>query len=375
MTILITFLSFAKDVFGGIENSVCNLARGLEQNGVRVIVYTSYLGSDAAEVEGVRAVRSRRILPATLPDGNARRDEEIAKHLIENREDIAGELAAVVAEHNVDVILAFDLLWGIVQLVEPWRRMRCAVVSSLHVLNDRILLQRAAASPYLFHRCVSDHLRRQVIDSVPLPDVEVIPNSIDTTWFRPSDGPEVEPRIIFCNSRIDPGKGVLDLVRGFAKFSASVNGFELWLCAGESPFGDRSVEFPKVTEEIEALGLRQSIRMLPNLRWRDVPCVLHQSFAVVLPTHYESFGRAALEALACGVPLIATRVGNLPTLIGEAGRLIQPACPDAISQELLWLFEHPEARSELRQRGPQKASAYDNKIVARRMLSAIAQRG
>ncbi|HZI58920.1 MAG TPA: glycosyltransferase family 4 protein, partial [Verrucomicrobiae bacterium] len=168
---------------------------------------------------------------------------------------------------------------------------------------------------------------------------------------------------------------VIDLVRGFAKFNESVNGFELWLCAGESPFGDRSIELPKVTAEIEALGLSRSVRMLPNLQWRDMPHLLHQAFAVVLPTYYESFGRAALEALACGVPLIATRVGNLPALIGDAGRLIQPGSPDAICKELLWLFDNPEARLELQQGGPQKASAYDNKIVARRMLSAIAQRG
>jgi glycosyltransferase involved in cell wall biosynthesis len=375
VTILITFLSFAKDVFGGIENSICNLARGLQQNGVRVIVYTSYLGDEATEVDGIRTIRSHSVLPRTLSDGNAKRDNEIANHLIQNRDDIASEIATIVSEHHVDVILAHDLLWGIVQLVEPWRWVHCAVVSSLHVLNHQTLLRSASASPYLFHRCVSDHLKRRVIDSVPLPNIEVIPNSIDTTRFRPSDVLPLESRVIVCNSRIDPDKGVIDLVRGFAKFTSLVGGFELWLCAGQSPFGDRSIEFPKITAEIESLGLSRSVRMLPNLRWSDVPRLLQQAFVVVLPTYYESFGRAALEALACGVPVIATRVGNLPSLIGEAGRLIQPASPEAICQELLWLYKNPEVRSELREWGPQKAAAYDNQIVARSMLNAIAQRG
>ncbi len=374
MNVLITFLSFAEDVFGGIENSIFNLAVGLQRSGAGVAVYTSSLGSRDESVSGVAAIRNDLLLPAALPVSNADRDRAITRHLRSQGIEIAEDLARVVEANRIDVVLACDPLWGIVQICEAWNVYRRPTVLSFHVLNDDRLLEATVRSPYLFYRAVSHDLARKLNDRVRLPDVEVIPNSIDLRRFSPRAAWDPASKILFCNSRIDPGKGIPYLLRAFARFSARIGGFELWLCAGHSPFGDRSVAIDVVEKEIRELGIGRSVRMLDNLRWRDVPDYIRRAFAVVLPSLYESFGRGALEALACGVPIIASRVGNLPSLIGDAGILVEPASDDAIYEALLRLYEKPKLGMGFHVQGPAQAIEYDSGAVAATLLAAIERR-
>lgn len=374
MNVLITFLSFAEDTFGGIENSILNLAKGLQICGSNVAVYTSYMGGSGESVYGVEAIRSHLLLPDRLPRANRERDDVIRAHLSLNRRSISSELREIVQRRSVDVIIACDLLWGIVPVICPWEDFSCTVVSSLHVLNDQNSLTAAHRQPYLFHRCVSEFLREQISERARFSELEVIPNSIDLSLYGSGQNVGRASNVIFCNSRIDPGKGIGDLLAGFAAFRESHPSFELWLCAGESPFGDRSDELPIVDSAINSLGLASAVRMLPNLKWTDIPRLVEQAFAIVLPTYYESFGRAALEALASGVPLVATTVGNLPNLIGEAGILIPPKSPSEINAALKALQKRPDLYEDLRARGPLQARPYENAVVGRAMLSAIERR-
>ena len=361
-------------MFGGIENSIFNLSLGLQRNGTRVTVYSSHLGSNDEEVGGISTIRNQEALPAELPPGNAERDHAIKVHLIRHRNRIAADIASVIHERDIDLILACDPLWGIVQFCETWKVDPCPTVLSFHVPNQRELLELAGASPYLFYRCVSPNLKEEIDKSVRLRDVEVIPNSFDPARFKPSVLPSEESKILFCNSRIDPAKGIDFLLHAFALFQRRIGGFELWLCAGQSPFGDRHAAIEGVKEEIRNLGLTRSVRMLGNLQWHEMPDYIRQSFAVVLPTLYESFGRAAMEALACGVPVVATRTGNLPYLIGDAGMLVESASPQALYEGLLKLYEHPELRCEYRLRGPVQVAIYNNTSVAASFIAAAKRR-
>jgi glycosyltransferase involved in cell wall biosynthesis len=80
--------------------------------------------------------------------------------------------------------------------------------------------------------------------------------------------------------------------------------------------------------------------------------------AVVLPSLHEGFGLPALEAMACGAPLVASRAGNLPGLVGEAGVLVEPGDPAGLAQALRAVLDDAALAARLREAGPRRAEPY-----------------
>lgn len=366
MRICISFLSYSKDIFAGIENSIYNLVAGFKSLGIDIFIYSSYLSGESDVIDTIPIFRSK-LLPRDLPEG----DLSIHKCLVENNAGIRKEFCGLLKEWQVDCTITCDALWGITQVSGAWICSPCPIVLSLHVLNTVELLTQADKIPYLFRRSVSTTLRNQIMARVPLEDLIVIPNSIDTSRFSPLRNAGRTSKIIFCNARINPDKGITDLINAFAKYSKEYPAYELWLCNGDFPFGDKKSALDKVMLEIKETGLAGKVKLLPNLSWEQVPAVIRDSFVIVLPTLYESFGRAAIEALACGVPLIASSVGNIPDLVEGCAILVPPCSPEAIYKALVKLHEDPVLYSKLASQGPAIASNYDNKVVGAQFLSHI----
>jgi iron(II)-dependent oxidoreductase len=365
MRIGISFLSFGKDVFAGIENSLYNLALGLRHNGASVHIFSSGLSGSEASVDGIPVHRSS-LLPSTLPNG----DETVRAALATNREAIRTEMAAFVRERAIDVLYVCDPLWGIAQETAAWEVFDCPMLLSLRVLNTADLLTNAKRSPFRLYTAVSASLKEQVLHYVELSPMAVIPNSINVQHFQPY-GNATSTLIVFCNSRISPEKGVIDLVLSFPKVVQSVQGAELWLCAGAFPFGDPGKSLRAVQNAVADLRLQHCVRFLPKLRWCDIPSVIHQAAVVVLPSHSETFGRGALEGMACGKPVVATRVGNLPSLVGDAGILVPPESPDCLSEAIITLLKDTELRTTLGSRGVDRATPFSNERIAAELLRQL----
>src|SRR5262249_9613510 len=163
--------------------------------------------------------------------------------------------------------------------------------------------------------------------SVP---IEVIPNFVDTDEFAPAPGKNCGRRLIVHNSNFRPLKRALDVIRVFAAIRRTMP-CELVLI-GDGP--DRSEAEKTVAE----LGLRDSVSFLGERL--DFAQVLAEARCFVLPSESESFGLAALEALSCGVPVVASHVGGLPELItdGETGFLRPVGDVEGMAQAALRLL-------------------------------------
>jgi glycosyltransferase involved in cell wall biosynthesis len=365
----IFFLSFGKDVFAGIENALYNLSLGLIENGADVHVYSGFLSGTENSIGAISIFRSH-LLPSTLPKG----DDTVRSTLAQNGPDIAAEILEFLKDRKITHLYICDPLWGIVQPTGVWRRINSPMVLSFHVLNTWDLLYQARGIPYSLHTAVSDYLRKQIQARVDLKNLQVIPNSIDIARFFRGTGrhkASVDAPIILCNGRIAPEKGTIYLVRSFPFILKTFPKAELWLCGGEYPFGYQRTALLEVKRAIQILDIGKNVRILPNLKWNEIPDFMHQSTLVVLPSLQETFGIAALEAMACGKPLVVTNVGNLPHLVEDSAVVVEPGSVAALADGILKVLQDEGLLNALTVRGPSIAEKYSNKTVACRLLDSI----
>lgn len=363
MRIGICFLSVGIDIFAGIENSLYNLAKGLVSAGASVHFYSGLLSGTETTLDGIPVFRSC-LLPSKLPMG----DDTVRAALSERKDEIREEIGEFVDQRQLDVLYVCDPLWGVAQNVEAWKKVSVPMILSLRVLNTIDLLHAAYSAPFRLYTAVSDSLREEVLQHVMLSPFITLPNSVDTESFCPRE-PSTDSRIILCNARISPEKGILDLVRSFPAVLAVYPDAELWLCSGDFPFGDRREYLHQVDMAITSLSISPSIRFLPKLEWSGIPDMIRQARVVVVPSLRETFGRAALEAMACGIPVVSTRAGNLPDLLAGAGVLTDAVSPDQLSSAIINVLENDTLYQSMRQRGLEQAQLYSNTRIAKMLIS------
>ncbi len=105
----------------------------------------------------------------------------------------------------------------------------------------------------------------------------------------------------------------------------------------------------------------------------DLPLFYNLADVAVMPSLYEGFGLPALEALACGRPLVYARAGSLPEVVGNAGSPYPPGDLDALTRALVDLLSHPERGRALGQAGRGRAGSFSWERTAGETISAYAR--
>ncbi len=182
----------------------------------------------------------------------------------------------------------------------------------------------------------------------------------------PTDGvPSRADPILLCPARLVPVKGHGHLLEAVARLAARGIGFELWL-AGDGPERDA------VERRIDELGVGDRIRMLDTVphaellrmyRERRVDCV-------VLPSFHEGLSVALVEAMAYGVPVVATAVGGVHELLEHgAGVLVPPRDVDALEEALARVLTSATLRAELAQAGRRRVEQeFDVDAIAQELI-------
>ncbi len=180
--------------------------------------------------------------------------------------------------------------------------------------------------------------------SIPKKRFRIILNGIDAGLFRPL--PEItreNNRVIVTNSADIPLKGLYYLLRAVAKIAGSR---KIKLIVIGSPKKNGGIE--KLVAE---LGIAGSIVFTGRIGDQEFVRQYARASVAVVPSVYEGFGLHAGEAMACGVPVIATTGGALPEVVGKAGALVPPADPEALEKEIVNLLDNPEYAGELGRKG------------------------
>lgn len=193
---------------------------------------------------------------------------------------------------------------------------------------------------------VSADLARWLAEDIRIPAsrIELICNGIDTARFAPGDSPEIpglpprdgQTHVIGTIGRLDPVKGYDGLLTALARLLDLKGDLPVHLIiVGEGPERDR------LAARVQELGLEDRVTLTGQRD--DVEALLKYFDVYVCSSIAEGIALTVLEAMATGLPVIATAVGGNPELVidGETGRLVEAAQPDALADALARLLADP----------------------------------
>jgi glycosyltransferase involved in cell wall biosynthesis len=127
----------------------------------------------------------------------------------------------------------------------------------------------------------------------------------------------------------------------------------------------------RLERALASVRARDRVRLLGYVPDDDLPSLFRGSLGLAFPSLYEGFGLPALEAMACGAPVLTSSTSSLPEVVGEAGLLVDPLNVDAIAAGLARLADDPGLRRELGQRGIERASGFTWERAAQETLSVL----
>jgi D-inositol-3-phosphate glycosyltransferase len=206
-----------------------------------------------------------------------------------------------------------------------------------------------------------------------------IPPGVDTSHFYPIPSDEAkafiglkpDTRMILFVGRIEPLKGVDTLIRAMSCLKLMDNNrpVDLAIIGGEPDVSpeQRTSEMARLQKLCDELAMGRTVIFLGKRGQDTLPYYYSAAEVLVMPSHYESFGMVALEAMACGTPVIASEVGGLGFLVqnGKTGYTIPNGDPEVLCDKLSTLLNDPSLRETMGGRAAEYAQSYTwDKIAA-----------
>ena len=334
---------------GGMNVYVRQLAAALGDLGMQIDIFTREHADVANRIEpigpNVRVIHIKAgepeahlgelyaYLPEFLNQLNAFREEEGLKYdVVHSHYWLSSWIGRELSqEMGVPHVVTFHTL-GLIKMQsragEVEQAERPVVEAEVMATADRII----AFSPH-----ERDAMAR--LYGADAGKVSLVPCGVDLSVFRPLDRDSVRARlglngdkILLYVGRIEPLKG-LDLLVETAAQMDSQDGVRV-MVVGADVNGDR--ELDRVKQLARERDLEDKIDFVGQVDHKELPLYYNAADVCVVPSYYESFGLVALEAMACGTPVVATRVGGLSTIIqhGRTGYLKSWRCPEAFANSV-----------------------------------------
>lgn len=201
----------------------------------------------------------------------------------------------------------------------------------------------------------TDHEREQLrrLYTLPACQMHIIPCGVDLRAFTPgcaldrqmareAVAPGEMPTLLFVG-RLDPIKGIDLLLESVAQMRTPAR----LIVVGGDPTGDPEVE--RLRAQAQTLGIGDRVLFPGAVPQDQLVSYYRAADALAVTSRYESFGLAAVEALACGTPVVASQVGGLPSIVcdDENGLLVRWRSPQAFAERFDALLEDAELRARL----------------------------
>jgi D-inositol-3-phosphate glycosyltransferase len=210
--------------------------------------------------------------------------------------------------------------------------------------------------------------------------VVIIPPGVDLTHFYPIPADEAKEfigippceNVLLFVGRIEPLKGIDILIEAIAIMRQTKVFVCLSVIGGDPDVSQETIssEMVRLQSLREKYGLQDLIAFLGRRSQDTLPYYYSASVAVVVPSHYESFGMVALEAMACGTPVVASQVGGLAFLVqdGETGFTVPVDEPKALADRLSMLVQDMSLRERMGKQAATFAREYGWEKIAERIV-------
>jgi len=206
---------------------------------------------------------------------------------------------------------------------------------------------------------------------LPAEKIHVIYEGYDAELFHPHQDAQAVTKVyglehyIHYGGNILPHKNVAGLIQAFKLIAAKVQ-HQLVLQGRRDP---------KYAAELETLvknlDLEGRVAFLGYVPLDHLPYLYSAATVFVTVSLSEGFGLPPLEAMACGTPVVASRVSSLPEVVGDAGTLVDPNDIEQVAEALLRVIENPALRAELSQKALKRAALFNWSTTARQTLEVL----
>ena len=369
---------------GGLNVYVTELSKELARGGCSVDIFsrrTSPATSEVVEIEpGLRVIHLDAGPVVSLPS--------------ELLHDYVGEFAdavdafARVEGLRYDVIHSHYWLAGLAgsALKARWSVPHVTMFHTLGEVKNRASLSENEPSMRIEGEaevvaqadrviCATEHEKSQLVRLYRADPnrIDVVPLGVDIERFRPLDKDDArrelgfeDEKIILFVGRIEPLKGVDILINAAAMLESDVE-CSVLIVGGDDSSKAQVAQLQGLASD---LGIGHRVAFVGAVDHDKLPLFYNAADVCVVPSHYESFGLVAVEAMACGVPVVASRVGGLTGTVkdGETGYLIPWLCPEPFAERIEMLLDNESLRRNLGEAAREAVTRYRWENVASRLL-------
>ncbi len=369
---------------GGQNVHVAALAMALARRGASVTVHTRRDDPNLPDtVPFAPGVRVHHVTAG--PAGPVSKDA-----LLPHMDVFADRLSACWSGDRPDVVHSHFWMSGLASL-QAARPLGIPVAHTFHAVGSVKRRHQGAADTSPAERIDAEaRLAREVdlviattseeafgwiVQGTDRGNIDVVPCGVDLHRFRPGVDPMPARggrRRLVIVSRLVKRKGIGNVIAALA----DIPGTELVVAGGPPAAAlTEDPEARRFTQLARHHGVGDRVHLLGALSPERVPALLCSADAVICCPWYEQFGMVALEAMACGVPVVASKVGGLAETVidGVTGLHVPPRAPAAIAAATRQLLDDPELRQRLGRAAVHQARLYGWDRVARLTGTALAR--
>jgi D-inositol-3-phosphate glycosyltransferase len=381
---------------GGMNVYVRELTRQLGQMGIHVDVFTRSQDDHVPHVLHELGYGNRVVHVPAGPEHPVPR-QELPDHIPQFVQGIKaftcekGIKYDIIHSHYWMSGIAADSLsdlWGgtpIVHMFHTLGEMKNRIArtdaereGAYRVEGERQVIRRADR---IVAATIAEVTQLRFLYKAPSSKLVTIPPGVDVSHFYPIPADEAklyvglkpEDRMVLFVGRIEPLKGVDTLIQAMSCLQLKAQQRVHLAIIGGDPSAspqEMSAEMARLQKLCDDLSVGQTVVFLGKRDQDKLPYYYSAAELLVMPSHYESFGMVALEAMACGTPVIASEVGGLAYLVrdGETGFTIPDQEPEALCEKISWLLNDPVLHRTMSGRAVEYAQDYAWEKIARQIV-------
>ena len=368
---------------GGMNVYVRQLAAALGKQGIEVDVFTRRHQGAENSIEQIAANARVIHLSGGGPDVPMDR-------LFDSLPEFLAEVHAFQRQNQLEYQVVHSHYW-----LSGWvgrqlaRSLGIPHVLTFHTLSlikqqsrpgeveppDRQLVERELAASASRIVGFSPHERDALVRlyGADSDNIVLAPCGVDLSLFRPMDQKMARQRlglngqkVVLFVGRVEPLKGLDLLLQAAAQMEAG-QAVKVMVVGG---IEEGDTEVSRLQDSARDLGIDRVIEFVGRVDQDELPFYYNAADVCVMPSYYESFGMAALEAMACGTPVVASRVGGLPTVVhhGHTGFLKSWRCPEAFANSLDMIVSSEDLQHSMGKAARKRAEDMSWENVAARIV-------